>query len=274
MAALMIARSLSTARRQADPNCHSLAVEGRPGRTYVPGMPGTAQAALVFLVIVVPGFLAMAGYRLGRAVPDHSDGLIGTARVIAVSAFIAVIAWKLGGRDLFRDIRSGKALTAHEAGTYQLAVELLLIPGVVGFLIGQLVQAVTRRLSDALIRARQDPGDRSVWLKRLLKLAARLLPDDPTAWESAWNQVRRNDRYVFVRVTTKGGRELVGVISDDSKIALSPRPRDIYIEQILRKGTDGVFYATERGLGVFVTGSEIESVEWISRREEGEPTHA
>jgi hypothetical protein len=53
-----------------------------------PVMPGTAQAALVFLVAVVPGFLAIGGYRLGRAVPDHPEGLAGTARVITVSAFV------------------------------------------------------------------------------------------------------------------------------------------------------------------------------------------
>jgi hypothetical protein len=63
-------------------------------------MPSTALAAIVFLVIALPGFLADGGYRLGRAVPEHPQGLVAVARVIALSTLIGLIAWKLGGRAL------------------------------------------------------------------------------------------------------------------------------------------------------------------------------
>jgi len=237
-------------------------------------MPGTAQAALVFLVIVVPGFLAMAGYRLGRAVPDHPDGLVATARVIAVSAFIAVIAWKLGGRDLYDHVRDGTALTKEEPQTYRFALALLFAPGIVGFLLAQLVDAVTHRVWAARNKLPSSPaaGDPKepfglrVRRKCLVALSARLLHDGPTTWDRTWKQIRRTQPYVFVRVTTRGGREIVGTVADDSRIAVSPQPRDLYMQQTFRQGEHGAYYPTVYGLGAFVAGTEIETVEWISHR--------
>lgn len=237
-------------------------------------MPGTAQAALVFLVVVVPGFLAMAGYRLGRAVPDHPDGLVATARVIAVSAFIALIAWKLGGQDLYGHVRAGTALTRAEPQTYRFAVALMLAPSIVGFVLAQLVDGLSHQVSVARTALPPTPaaGDPREPVRRRLRrrtlttLSARLLHDGPTTWDRTWKQIRRTEPYVFVRVTTKGGREVVGTIADASRIAVSPQPRDLYIQQTLRQADDGRFYPTTFGLGAFVAGSEIETVEWVSQK--------
>ena len=64
---------------------------------------------------------------------------------------------------------------------------------------------------------------------------------------------------------TTGGREIIGLIADRSSVALSPQPRDLYLEEVLRQAEDGYYYPTAYGLGAFVAGSEIESVEWVSR---------
>jgi hypothetical protein len=69
---------------------------------------------------------------------------------------------------------------------------------------------------------------------------------------------------VYVRVTTKSGQEIVGTMTNRSRIALSPQPHDLYIEQILRQGDDGHYYPTAYGLGAFVSGQEIEALEWAS----------
>lgn len=235
-------------------------------------MPGTAQAALVFLLVVVPGFLAMAGYRLGRAVPDHPEGLVATARVLTVSAFITVVAWKLGGRDLYKHVHAGTALTSHEGETYRFAVALLMAPGVVGFLLGQGVDYATHLAWRARSRLpvatreseREEPMRPRLWRKALTAPVDRFLHDGPATWDRTWKHIRRTEPYVYVRVTTKGGREIVGTVADDSRIALSPQPRDLYIQEILRPAADGTLYPTKFGLGAFVAGSEIETVEWVS----------
>lgn len=237
-------------------------------------MPGTAQAALVFLLVVVPGFLAMAGYRLGRAVPDYPEGLVATARVITVSAFIALIAWKLGGKNLYEHVRSGTALTRDEAQTYRFALALLLVPGIAGFVLAQLVDAITHRVWAARSKLPappsagdpKEPVSRRLRRKCLVAMSARLLHDGPTTWDRTWKQIRRTEPYVFIRVTTRGGREIVGTVADASRIAVSPQPRDLYIEQTLRQAEDGTYYPTAYGLGAFVAGAEIETVEWVSQQ--------
>jgi hypothetical protein len=64
---------------------------------------------------------------------------------------------------------------------------------------------------------------------------------------------------------TTGGREITGLVADGSRVALSPQPRDVYLEEVLRQAEDGNYYPTAYGLGAFIAGDEIESVEWVSR---------
>jgi hypothetical protein len=235
-------------------------------------MPETAQTIILFVVVIVPGLLAMTGFRAGRAVPEHPEGLITTARVIAISVFVAVIAWKLGGRELYEDARAGTALTDHESQTYRLAIALLLVPPIVGFALAQVVDALASRVWRAREKLPAPPGvgepmeRRPVRLRRwaLVSLSGRLLHDGPTTWDRTWKQIRRGQLFVYVRITTKGGREIIGLVAESSRVATSPQPRDVYIEQILREAPDGRFYPTAFGLGAFVAGNEIEAVEWVS----------
>ena len=235
-------------------------------------MPETAQTIILFVVVIVPGFLAMTGFRMGRAVPEHPEGLITTARVIAISVVIAVVAWRLGGRELYEDARAGTALTSHEADTYRFVIALLVIPPVVGFTYAQAVDLLASRVwraRDDLSpppRSEQSCVPRRVRWRRwvLVCLSGRLLHDGPTTWDRTWKQIRRSEPYVYARVTTKGGRVLVGLVAEGSRVAVSPQPRDMYIEQVLRDGGDGKLYPTAHGLGAFVAGAEIESVEWVS----------
>jgi hypothetical protein len=236
-------------------------------------VPETAQTLIVFVVVIVPGFLAMTGYRAGRAVPEHPEGLVTTARVIAVSVFISVIAWQLGGRELYEDARAGIALTSHEAHTYRVAVALLLIPPIAGFVLAQVVDAAASSVWNARDKLPPTPGadkPRERLLARLrrwalMSLSTRLLHEGPTTWDRTWKQIRRTQPYVFARITTKGGREIVGAVADGSRVAASPQPRDIYVEQVLRQDEDGKLRPTAFGLGAFVAGSEIETVEWVSQ---------
>jgi Family of unknown function (DUF6338) len=237
-------------------------------------MPGSAEAAIVFLVVVVPGFVYLGGYRLGRAVPEHREGIATVAKVITISAVIAAIAWKLGGRDLYDDVRADTALTSDEGDTWRFVVAILAIPGIIGFLAGEFVDEAARRVGIAQDRRRDvedsdetastsGPASR-IKRKVLGVLSARLLHEGPTTWDRTWRHLRRTEPYVFVRVTTKSGQELIGAMSNRSRVALTPQPRDIYINEIHRRADDGNYYPTAYGLGAFVSGADIESIEWVS----------
>lgn len=235
-------------------------------------MPETAQTIILFVVVIVPGFLAMTGFRAGRAVPEHPEGLITTARVIAISVVITVVAWRLGGRALYEDARAGTALTSHENDTYRFVIALLVIPSIAGFVFAQAVDLLASRVWRERERlppppSTDDPKEpRRVRLRRwvLVSLSGRLLHDGPTTWDRTWKQIRRGQPYVYARIMTKGGREIVGLAAETSRVAVSPQPHDLYIEQVLRERDDGKFYPTAYGLGAFIAGDEIESVEWVS----------
>ena len=95
-------------------------------------------------------------------------------------------------------------------------------------------------------------------------IALRLLQEGPSTWDRTWKHLRRSEPFVYVRVRTKSGAEIVATVADRSRIAVSPQPRDLYVEEVLRRADDGYYYPTAFGLGAFVMGSEIESVEWVS----------
>ncbi len=215
--------------------------------------------------------MAMGGYRRGRASPEHPDGLVAVARTITVSAIIALVAWRLGGREIYEHAQAGTALTRDEAHTFRFAVALLLLPGIVGFLLGELADWSAQRVAHARDRL-STPGedDRDLWLRIKRKLldvmALRLLQDGPSTWDRTWKHLRRSEPFVYIRVQTKSGAEIVGTVADQSRIAVSPQPRDLYVEEVLRLADDGHYYPTAFGLGAFVMGSEIESVEWVSHK--------
>lgn len=218
-------------------------------------MPTTAQAAIVFLVIVLPGFLALSGYRSGRAVPEHPQGLVAVARMIAISTVIVLVAWKLGGRTVYDYAREGSALTLHETYTWRFAALLLVIPGLLGYVAGQTVDACARTLGSAVDRlqplpdATTEPFVRRTRRRLLKTLNGRLLHEGPTTWDRTWRRLRRTEPYAYARIMTTGGREIVGRVADGSRVALSPQPRDLYLEEVLRQAEDGRYYPTAYGSG-------------------------
>jgi len=232
-------------------------------------VPSTAQAAIVFFVIILPGFLAQGGYRLGRAVPEHPQGLVAVARVIAITVVIALVGWKLGGRTIYSYARDGTALTVHETYTWWFAVALVVAPALLGYVAGQALDVCARRLGASVDRLApppdvREPAGQRARRRGLKALSSRLLHEGPTTWDRTWRRLRRTEPYAYARVTTTGGREIIGVIADGSRVALSPQPRDVYLQEVLRLANDEKYYPTAYGLGVFIAGNEIESVEWVS----------
>ncbi len=226
-------------------------------------MPNSGQAVLVFVIGVVPGFIALSGYRFGRAVPAPAEGLVAIAQVITISLVLALIAWPLGGNVVYGHATAGTALTTHQSATFRLAVGVLVGSGLLGFVAGQVIDQAADYVRGALARS-DDPGMR----RRILEaVGVRLLTDGPTTWDRSWRAVRRHAAqhagFVYIQVKTKSGDTIVGTVGSASRVALSPQPRDLYIEQVLRPGSGGVLRPTMEGLGMFVVGSEVESVEWV-----------
>jgi hypothetical protein len=237
-------------------------------------VPGSLEAALVFVVLVVPGYLAVSGYRLGRASPPQPEGLAGAARAVTASAIVVLIAWRLGGQSVYEHALAGTALRSDEELTYRLALGVLVVPPATGFLLGELTDVLAGRVTVAL--GRLEERDEQTLQRRdrpflwaLRKVRARVPLDGPSIWDLIWKTLKRDEPFVYVRVNTTSGQSVMGTMGQASRAALSPQPRDLYIEQVLRpvRSPEGKveFAPTRAGRGMFIAGEQIELVEWISQ---------
>lgn len=231
------------------------------------------------------------------------------AQAIVVSLFLGLIVWKLGLRDIVHwvsddELRQG----TRESFTFRFVAVTLIAAFPAGLLLGGIVEWLIERLmrlsaakaqrkrqydaavaaADALTdpAARKDSESRTwankpkawdrpaLWL--LGALEARELLDAGNAWSKTWLGLRRHlgqstQRFIFVRVRMKGGKEIVGGFGDKSWAAFDPHPTDLYIEQVFLPvdpdDPNGPHLPVQGGLGVFVAGSEIESVEFFDSQE-------
>lgn len=181
-----------------------------------------------------------------------------------------MVVWKLGGQSVYDHARAGTALTSEEGLTYRVALGTLVVPPVAGFLLGELTDVIAAKAVSMLGRL-EGRGD-TVLARRelalrwaLRKIGARLPLDGPSTWDRIWKTLKRDEPFVYVRVITKSGQTVLGTVGRGSWAALSPQPRDLYIEQVLRpvRSPQGAveFASTRAGLGMFIAGEEIELVE-------------
>jgi hypothetical protein len=234
-------------------------------------VPGGLEAALVAVVLVVPGYLAIAGYGLGRASAPQPGGLAAAARAITASAVFVLVAWRVGGRSVYENARASTALAGEEGLTFRLAVAGLVIPPIVGFALGQTTDWVAGKVAHALRELDEQEETLSAaekgrrWLLETVR--ARMPFDGPTTWDRVWKTLQRDEPYLYVRVVTRDGQTVVGTIGRKSRAAVSPQPRDLYIEEVLRpvRNPRGEieFAPTKAGKGMFVAGEQIAVVEWI-----------
>lgn len=170
-------------------------------------MLGGLEAALLFVVLVVPGYLAMGGYRLGRASPAHPEGLAAAARAVTVSVIVVMVVWKLGGRSVYDTTRTGTGLTSEESLTYRVGLETLVLPPSAGFLLGELIDFIATKAASMLSRLEERDDEvlsrREVGLRwGLRKIRARLPLDGPSTWDRIWKTLKRDEPFVHVRVMT------------------------------------------------------------------------
>jgi hypothetical protein len=106
-----------------------------------------------------------------------------------------------------------------------------------GRLVSRLNERVTMRLDPPLGGRRLATGELSIRVRSCLRVA--VSPGTEVADDADLSLlgghpglVRRTQPYVFTRITTKGGREIIGTVANRSRVAASPQPRDVYLEQV------------------------------------------
>jgi hypothetical protein len=221
-------------------------------------VPSTLQAAVIFALLISPGYVLLQGYRRARSysVPDRDLYVLAQA-VVASLAWLASIWFVLSviGDPLAHWgllPRDSHLLASHQAGVALLVLSVELVP----FLVGLLAGSALNRLQ-GVERARGLLGWTGIF-------------EPPTAWEQAWNEAAaRVDpggglQAIDVSVRLKGGGLVRGRYGSSSRADLSPRPsHQIFLEtayglddsevpaRVVGDGTIG---------GVFIDASEIATI--------------
>jgi hypothetical protein len=212
------------------------------------GMPGSLEAALVFALLIVPGYQIVRGYAVARGADAPPKDLYVLAQTIVASLVWLVLTW-VAVEDLLRWI-SDDAVGEHTLAAYAIAPLVVGVPYAVGRGAG--------KLSAAVLRPQRPIGPR--WFARLLQVLG--LGGTRRGWDLAWARVAAADG-TLVTLELDGGGSISGQFGRGSFVSLAPADPAVYLERAYELRDDGsaVTYAE----GVYVDGARIVAVK-VGRR--------
>lgn len=186
-------------------------------------MIGTVEALGVFLLAVLPGFVARRAFEYGRP-PFRSRGALQELGVMVAWSLLGwVVLYLWRGEELLPQVLDGLAGVAERIDAF---AELVILAIAIGLALGLLA-----RLATAGVRAyasRDEPGSlvsqvrsrgawETVWARagRGLghALEARSLP--PQAWDRLFTRLANERKPVLCRVRLGDGEEILGVLARD-----------------------------------------------------------
>lgn len=213
-------------------------------------MPNSANTALAFALLIVPGFVFLSGFSAARARGTPERDLYALAQAVVVSLLwlvaVYLLQWALaddlaadwGLLPLDADVIDGNRVRTAAVGL----VTLLAAPFAVGALWGSALNRWAR-------------GDHL---------------DKPEAWEAAWASSRRYEREhknrseraptVAVTAVLKNGERIVGDSERDVDVDYAPNQRrDMFLRRAVHLTSSGreIRYSP---IGAYVAGSEIAAV--------------
>jgi hypothetical protein len=220
-------------------------------------VPSTVEAALVFALLISPGFMLIQGYRRGRTytVPDRDLYVLAQAIVASLGwltlvwALLLLVGDPVKSWGLFP--HRSTLLERHRGGFALLVLGVEFVPFILGSLAGTAVNAL------------QGVG----WARTRLLWTGLFEP--PTAWDQAWSEAAARAEgsglgWITLSVRLKSGTVVEGRYGARSRADLSPRPdHQVYLETAYGLD-DSQTPATRLGDGtiggVFIDASEIATI--------------
>lgn len=175
-------------------------------------MPATVDAALIFAVLVVPGYLLSQGVEQGRNVDADRPDLHVLAKAVVVSVIWLAITWPIAVEDLVTWV-DAETLGEHSylAAAWRAGV-LILLPYLVGRTLGELIE-------------------RNVAVIAPILRAMRIGTTFGTPWDLAWARVQASAGPVLVTVRLDDGNKLVGQFAKRSSASVSPQHHEVFLEE-------------------------------------------
>jgi hypothetical protein len=236
-------------------------------------MIGSVEALGVFLLAVLPGFIALGASAAGRA-PRRVRGPLGelgTAMTVSLVGWSVLYLWR--GDVLLPVVLGGSGHSVSERlDAFAELVGLALAIGV-GLGVGLRVLVALRRIyvfrdmPDSLIGAVRKSGIRSgLWNRLVVRLAHELndraLPS--AAWDRLLSRLDNRHETVLCRVATRLGDEVFGIVAQDGFMDWKADGCDLLLVPELIREHNGALVPVPGSKGVFIPGSEIAHVHAVT----------
>lgn len=231
-------------------------------------MIGTIEALGVFLLAVLPGFVASRLYALGRPPLRVRSTLheIAVAIVWSLLGWMVLFGWK--GSNLLATVLDGRNAIDQRLDAF---AELVLLAVAIGgaLAVGARVVAwhahayATRDDANSLVAQSREHGFGRASSERVRRWWSRQLHHSVVpsgAWDLLLAQLKSGRQAVLCRVVTSDGREILGVLADEGYADWEADGRDLLLMPEVIRLPSGNLHALPASRGVFVPGSQIATV--------------
>jgi hypothetical protein len=210
---------------------------------------GTIEALGVFLLAILPGFIALRVYGWGKPPLQHRGALgeLGVTVVASGAAWVLLYLWR--GQTLLPVVLGDPRRTAAER--LDAFAELAGLSLLLGFALGAISKVVWSAIRRVLLRARSQEQHGAL----LSALRSRALPD--AAWDQLLTRLSNRQEPVICRVTTRSGGTVLGVFADTGLADWEAEGRGLLLEPEVVRDDAGQLRPLPASRGVFVPGDEI-----------------
>lgn len=227
-------------------------------------MPGTLEAAIVFTLVIAPGYLFVRGFSVGRTRTPPDRDLYVLAEAVVASVVWLAIAYLLVHarlRTLGLLPRRDAQLQAHGAAVVWLLLGVVLLPYLLGRVGGWLQRTFAQRLANGTAwieeHVRPEQGRLASLLLTVTAAVGRwqmLRP--PTAWDRAWTEQRARSGPVTLHL--QDGLIVRGSVE---RVDTSPLQHQVVLSEGAGFDKDGTPLELASGPGgVYIESTEIRAV--------------
>jgi hypothetical protein len=234
-------------------------------------VPSTLQAAVLFALLIAPGFLWVRGYARGRARTVAERDLYALAQaVVAGIAWLSVIVVALQGWLHTWGVlpRNDALLEQHKTPVALSLLAIVFLPYALGWAAAAVGQTLASRLErwssktiwngvsgTGLTAAK---GRTKLFAAKEIKRSGLVAP--PSAWDRAWTRPAARDEG-WVTILMEDGSFIRGRYGGGAQIDLSPRPRQVFLVEGYgydQNGDERAFASGDEGL--FLDAANIRAI--------------
>lgn len=231
-------------------------------------MIGTIEALGVFLLAVLPGFVGLRLYGLGRPPLRLRGALqeVGTAITWSLAGWIILFLWR--GDELLPIVLSSTSPIAERTDAFAELAVLAMAIGLGLAAAARMVAAgvhayVARDDPESLVMQSKSQGVIRACSRRAARRFTHELGNSSVpgaAWDRMLARLNNRREAVVCRVMTCDGREILGVLADEAYADWGADGRDLLLMPEVVVNRHGQLQALPTSRGVFIAGGQITSL--------------